>query len=215
MRTDLESIDGGAGGRGGAQERRRSERRRSTRAWRRSPAVIAGAATLLLAAVALGVGIVSSDGSDDLAVVDEPDGETTATGSGGCADGALRVPTPLVTSGSTEAPMDLLHVEHRTCGYNGDGAANLGIEPPAVTVGERLRVDVSPDFDVRWALSSADDEGAPLVEGRAAGSSDALLVDVPDAGCHRLVVELVRGGLTGRFVSRLETSGGACPLDEG
>lgn len=185
------------------------------RAWWRSSTALAGVAALILVALAVGVLARSSDRSVDVGVVDEPEGGTGTTRSPGCGHGASRVPTPLVTSGTTGAPMDLLFVEHAECGSVGDGAANLGAEPSVIAADGLLRVEVPPDFDVRHALSSADADDAPLGESRAAGSSAALEVEVPDGGCHRLVVELARGGLTGRFVSHLETSDGACPRPEG
>ncbi len=141
--------------------------------------------------------------------------DETATGSVECDDGALRVPAPQVISEDTEAAMDLLFIEHQACAADADGAANLGVEPSVIATDGRFRVEVSPEFEVRYVVTSAGEEDAPLVEGRAAGSDDALVIDVLDAGCQRLVVELVRGDLTGRFVSRLETSDDACPASEG
>jgi hypothetical protein len=56
----------------GAEVRRRVAQEGSGRTWWRSPRPLAVAAIVLVAALAIGMVIVPSDGSDDVAVVDEP-----------------------------------------------------------------------------------------------------------------------------------------------
>lgn len=109
--------------------------------------------------------------------------------------------------------MDLLFLEHQGCGYNADGGANLGLEPAVTSTDGRVEVDVPSAFDVSYSLSPAEDDDVPLAKATSASADGSLTIDVPETGCHRLVVELTRGDLTGRFVSLLETSEATCAPD--
>jgi hypothetical protein len=137
------------------------------------------------------------------------EGAETAAHAGECDDEALAVPTPEVASQQSRAPMDLLFIEHR-CG-SADGGANLGLEPAVMSTAGSVEVDVPSGFDVRSSLAPAEVEGAPLAGAAALMIDGALVVDVPEAGCHRLVVELARDGVTARFAILLQSSHGSCP----
>ncbi|MEO6318036.1 MAG: hypothetical protein ABIP36_04560 [Acidimicrobiales bacterium] len=127
-----------------------------------------------------------------------------------CNDEAFRVPAPELVAEQTRTPMDLVFINHHGCGYSADGYVQFGREPAVSRTDGRVEVDVPSAFDVRYSLSSAEDDDAPLEEAAAARADGSLTVDVPETGCHRLVVELTRGDLIGRFVSLLQASEARC-----
>ncbi len=102
--------------------------------------------------------------------------------------------------------MDLLFVEHQ-CGYNADGAANLGVEPVVVDATLQPRIAVPPGFDVSYSLSAAELNDDHFTDARIDGGG-GFPIDPTSPGCYTLIVELTRGDLSGRFASTLDVADG-------
>lgn len=180
---------------------------------RQVPRAVLAACIALVVAVGGLVVVLRERESESQGVVTTPDSsrdDPAPGGPGDCDDDALEVPTPRLVTALVEVPMDLLFIQHPACGYNADGAVNLGADPAVVQVAARVDVAVSAEFGVRYSLTPATADEAPLADASALISDGVLQIDVPATGCHRLVLELTRGDLTGRYVSLLQTSGEGC-----
>lgn len=130
---------------------------------------------------------------------------------GRCDDESLHVPAPEIVTTETTAKMDLLYVEHGPCGYNADGAVNVGDAPSVTTAVGTIEVHAEAGFDAEYSVASEDSVDGSLVSAGVADAEGIMVVDVPENGCHQLAVELSNGDLSGVFVSRVQASAGACP----
>ncbi len=106
--------------------------------------------------------------------------------------------------------MGLLFVSHRSCGYSSDGIGYLGGDPPVIEVSDTLKVRVPAGFSTSYSLESIDEHGAALTEVET-DELQTFAIDVPESGCYRLNVDVVKGDLQGRWESRLDVDGGGCP----
>lgn len=124
-----------------------------------------------------------------------------------CDAADTRVPVPLVAG----EPLDLLFVEHPSCGYAGDGAANLGADPKVIVVGDGdIELVTDPAFEAAYSLQA---------DSTTRGTPDAAVVPGPEGTtsigpltepCMLLTVELTDPDRTGRYTARLARAAGAC-----
>jgi len=140
----------------------------------------------------------------------EPSGdEDPDAGSMGPCEGIdLKVPTPSLHAGGRKVELDYLWTQH-SCGFNGDGAANLGAELKVIVAGERAQLAVDPRFEAQLALRP---DGVPADEFIEAPRSDNDLITVGPlpAPCTELTVNLVDGELSASFAARLARADGDC-----
>ena len=129
-----------------------------------------------------------------------------------CPDRPPTVPTPALAVDGRTVPMDLVFVSG-PC-LDADGAANLGRDPAIVTVGGAVDVRASSAYEVQASLVEDGEADVP-VEDTARVVDGHIRIEMDEISCGMLTVDLVGGGMRGRFASLVEATEGSCAIGRG
>ena len=121
------------------------------------------------------------------------------------------MPAPELATRRGAEELDFLFLQY-PCG-NVDGAVYLGAPEKVIVVGRAVRMDTPARYVVRYSLRPDGDRPSDSWRAGRRGQDGSIALELIDAPCSALTVELVDGDVSSQFAARLATSEGDCPSE--